>query len=203
MSRSTTDRAPKPITPFVYNLRFPGQYYQAETGLNQNVNRDYDPAVGSYTESDRMGLAAGVNTYAYVRGKPTSRVDPLGLITTDGRTVTDDENTIDCDGNGNIVTHIAPLDLMNSKCLGDCIQQHEQSHLRDALLQNSKICVGKPKGILVLFSDRTEQAAGEIKASEVELACLRKKLSQILCGMCDDIVKQRIQQMEKYRDSFK
>src|SRR5215471_8110909 len=24
---------------FPYNLRFPGQYYMAETGLNQNVNR--------------------------------------------------------------------------------------------------------------------------------------------------------------------
>jgi RHS repeat-associated protein len=31
----------------LYNLRFPGQYYQAETGLNYNYFRDYDPQVGS------------------------------------------------------------------------------------------------------------------------------------------------------------
>jgi RHS repeat-associated protein len=70
MSRSTTDRAPKPITPFAYNLRFPGQYYQAETGLNQNYNRDYDPLVGRYIESDIIGLEGGINTYTYVSDDP-------------------------------------------------------------------------------------------------------------------------------------
>jgi len=45
---------------FSYNLRFPGQYYQAETGLNQNVNRDYDPLGGGrYIESDLIGLRGG------------------------------------------------------------------------------------------------------------------------------------------------
>jgi RHS repeat-associated protein len=64
----------------VYNLRFPGQYYDAETGLNQNVNRDYDPLTGKYLESDPIGLAAGVNTYAYVGGDPVSNRDPSGLL---------------------------------------------------------------------------------------------------------------------------
>ena len=64
---------------FPYNLRFPGQYYQAETGLNQNVNRDYDPLVGKYLESDPMGLRAGINTYAYVRSQPIFLVDSSGL----------------------------------------------------------------------------------------------------------------------------
>jgi RHS repeat-associated protein len=41
---------------FAYNLRFPGQYYDAETGLHQNRNRDYDPIVGRYVESDPFGL---------------------------------------------------------------------------------------------------------------------------------------------------
>jgi len=60
-------------------LRFPGQYYQAETGLSQNYFRDYDPAVGRYLESDPIGLKGGINTYAYVADDPTMLVDPFGL----------------------------------------------------------------------------------------------------------------------------
>jgi RHS repeat-associated protein len=64
---------------FLYNLRFPGQYYMAETGLNQNWNRDYDPLTGKYVESDPIGLDGGLNTYAYVDDSPISEVDPFGL----------------------------------------------------------------------------------------------------------------------------
>jgi RHS repeat-associated protein len=60
-------------------LRFPGQYYDAETGLNQNMARDYDPSVGRYIESDPIGIDAGVNTYAYVKNTPVSYFDSLGL----------------------------------------------------------------------------------------------------------------------------
>ncbi|HVP35146.1 MAG TPA: RHS repeat-associated core domain-containing protein, partial [Steroidobacteraceae bacterium] len=66
---------------FAYNLRFPGQYYQAETGLNQNVNRDYDPLIGKYDQSDPAGLSAGVNTYSYVLANPLWYSDPYGLLT--------------------------------------------------------------------------------------------------------------------------
>jgi RHS repeat-associated protein len=63
---------------FPYNLRFPGQYYQAETGLNQNWNRDYDPLTSRYVESDLLGLGAGVNTYAYSLATPLMFSDPSG-----------------------------------------------------------------------------------------------------------------------------
>jgi len=62
-----------------YNLRFRGQYYDAETGLSQNYFRDFDPAVGRYTESDPIGLAGGYSTYAYGLGNPLSNSDPDGL----------------------------------------------------------------------------------------------------------------------------
>jgi RHS repeat-associated protein len=77
---AAANQNPAGLGTFPYNLRFPGQYYQAETGLNQNYHRDYDPQVGRYVESDPIGLTAGVNTYASVGNNPISRIDPTGLL---------------------------------------------------------------------------------------------------------------------------
>jgi RHS repeat-associated protein len=64
---------------FTFNLRFPGQYADAETGLNYNYYRDYDPATGRYNESDPFGLYGGsVSTYGYANGNGLSNTDPSG-----------------------------------------------------------------------------------------------------------------------------
>jgi RHS repeat-associated protein len=69
-------------TTYPMNLRFPGQYYDAETGLNYNYFRDYEPTTGRYVESDPIGLKAGPTTYGYVRANPITFIDPLGLLCT-------------------------------------------------------------------------------------------------------------------------
>jgi RHS repeat-associated protein len=69
--------------PFEMNLRLPGQVYDAETGLNHNYYRDYDPQLGRYTTPDPMGIEGGMNPYLYVGANPLSNVDPLGLYQSD------------------------------------------------------------------------------------------------------------------------
>lgn len=68
------------VSSITNNLRFPGQYYDAETGLNYNYFRDYNPVIGRYIESDPIGILDGANhLYAYVGNNPVNWIDLLGL----------------------------------------------------------------------------------------------------------------------------
>ncbi|HKT32478.1 MAG TPA: RHS repeat-associated core domain-containing protein [Gammaproteobacteria bacterium] len=60
---SAPNQNPSGLGTFAYNLRFPGQYYDAETGHDYNYFRDYDPTVGRYIESDPLGVI-GLNNSA-------------------------------------------------------------------------------------------------------------------------------------------
>ena len=62
------------------NLRFPGQYFDAETELDYNFHRYYDPETGRYVSADPIGLGGGINFYAYVQNDPAEWVDARGLV---------------------------------------------------------------------------------------------------------------------------
>ncbi|MFE8115715.1 RHS repeat-associated core domain-containing protein [Brenneria goodwinii] len=59
-------------------LRYAGQYADSETGLHYNLFRYFDPVVGRFTTQDPIGLAGGLNNYAYAPN-PLTWIDPLGL----------------------------------------------------------------------------------------------------------------------------
>jgi RHS repeat-associated protein len=85
---------------FALNLRLPGQYADAETGLHYNLNRYYDPGRGQYLSPDPLAQAPGYpdgpNPYAYVRYNPLRYVDPQGLVlfAFDGTGNTNDANDL-------------------------------------------------------------------------------------------------------------
>ena len=70
---------PDPNSTITVNLRFPGQYYDEESGLHYNYFRDYDPATGRYVQSDPIGLEGRVNIYNYIGQNPFGKIDYFGL----------------------------------------------------------------------------------------------------------------------------
>lgn len=62
------------------NLRFPGQYFDSETGLNYNYFRDYKKEFGRYLESDPIGMEEGRNhLYVFVANNTINNIDSQGL----------------------------------------------------------------------------------------------------------------------------
>jgi RHS repeat-associated protein len=80
-----------------FNIRFPGQYFDAETGLHYNRFRYYDPEVGRYVSADpigqygildRFGISSSLvgtrfptaseNLYEYSLNAPVDHFDPDG-----------------------------------------------------------------------------------------------------------------------------
>ncbi|MGE0231806.1 MAG: RHS repeat-associated core domain-containing protein [Flavobacteriaceae bacterium] len=58
--------------------RFPGQWFQIESGLAYNWHRHYDATTGRYSQADPLGFADGPSLYAYALNSPQMFVDPDG-----------------------------------------------------------------------------------------------------------------------------
>ncbi|WP_158887001.1 RHS repeat-associated core domain-containing protein, partial [Amycolatopsis anabasis] len=64
-------------------LRFPGHYFDPETGMNYNYHRYYDATTGRYVSNDPLGLRPALNPHAYVQN-PTGWTDQFGLTPAPG-----------------------------------------------------------------------------------------------------------------------
>jgi RHS repeat-associated protein len=71
---------PSGLGTFAFNLRLPGQYFDAETNNHYNYFRDYSPETGRYIQGDPLGLTGGLNLYNYSEVDPVRKRDPLGLV---------------------------------------------------------------------------------------------------------------------------
>jgi RHS repeat-associated protein len=83
------------------SARFPGQWFQSESGLHQNWMRDYDPTTGRYLQADPLGLVDGASVYGYAKQNPGRWIDPTGELC---RTVGVDKygtEIIECDSGRN------------------------------------------------------------------------------------------------------
>nr|MDU9044451.1 RHS repeat-associated core domain-containing protein [Candidatus Electrothrix aestuarii] len=120
------------------NLRFPGQYYDAETGLHYNWNRYYDPETGRYIAADPIGLDGGINLYAYVGVDPVNGFDFEGLHDVpyphihakmdDPRKKADAETYKKMFGILGRETRFYPHYETRHPCVREMIDKHEQYH---------------------------------------------------------------------------
>jgi RHS repeat-associated protein len=66
-----------------FNLRYPGQYFDAESGLHYNYHRSYSATTGRYTQSDPIGLDGGWNRFVYTDADSINFFDEDGLAKQD------------------------------------------------------------------------------------------------------------------------
>ena len=58
---------------------YTGEMLDPATGLQEELNRWYDPKTGRWLSEDPLGLLPDMNPYRYCGNNPTSQLDPFGL----------------------------------------------------------------------------------------------------------------------------
>ncbi len=157
------------VSTITNNLRFPGQYFDAETGLNYNYIRDYAPMIGRYIEADPLGIRRGENhLYVYVENKPVILTDPTGLA-----------------WNGNFWPGFKPQDgicsspasgLNSNPCFKKCCQAHDKCFTENQCNASSWIGMG----IVNKACQKCDEAAAECVLKNLP----NEKNNHGQCGIC-------------------
>lgn len=150
------------------NLRFQGQYYDAETGLHYNTFRCYDPVVGRFTTQDPIGSLGGDNLYQYAYN-PLVWVDPLGLSPVSPKTILFSQDSINVvfeDGrNVNGLTHR----LVNDPAYINEVESIRKVRMQDlpADVQNRLLSQGAHKDSVFSLDNRRLYAAKAAGISKI------------------------------------
>jgi RHS repeat-associated protein len=157
---------------------FTGREWDSETGLYAYRARYYDPKIGRFLSEDPLGFVSGMNFYTYVDNSPVSFVDPLGRAkrppTHRVGPPNPNINTIVCNGKGGIAIQTGDPNNPPSRCVMQCVLEHEATHLRNALKTAPAICVGQPAGVTVANADDAARWRSELAAYQVSVECLSK-----------------------------
>ena len=177
----------QPAGSITYNLRFPGQYHDVETGNDYNYRRDYDPATGRYIESDPVGIGGGTNTYIYTKANPVRMYDSKGTSPYEYLPPDNSYATVVCNGNNQIIPQV-PEEY--SPCYRDCTYIHENVHILDLYKIGRNACEGHDANTIITWSQPELAWVSEINAYEAGIKCMEAKLNKL---PCDDKCKQIIQ----------
>jgi RHS repeat-associated protein len=171
-----------------FDLRFPGQYLDAETGLHYNYFRDYEPGVGRYVESDPIGLNGGLATYSYSAENPVYLSDPLGLSPQCGKDCCKDQDwpqreggfvggrVVCCAGravactNPNLCQQAGFQSPKFCQIAKGCVGAHERFHVDE----HASDCASLPDGDPAPPRPPYTKASAECEAYGVEIRCLTK-----------------------------
>ena len=161
-------------------IRLPGQHHDRETGLYYNRHRYYDPVVGSYVNQDPIGLRGGIIKTVYADNKPNKYQDPLGLewqvdpIGRSPQSLGSGISTIFCDGKSPEI-FVQKLEFEECPGIKKCTEEHEKSHLNDALNFNKNICANNSGSVIVTNSDDVKRLDSERRAMQKEIQCLSQE----------------------------
>ena len=110
----------------------------------------------------------------------------------------------ECDGSGGIEIYLPPgLSSLQSKCLGDCLRQHEDSHIQDFQTRYRNVCKGRRNGERPTFDSPKQNNDSEKKAYDSELNCLQAKLNGLNgCEECKDTIESRMKEIPLRRRQY-
>jgi len=127
-----------PSSTVTNNFRFPGQYYDSESGLHYNWFRYYDPGTGRYVTADPVGLLGGINLYIYALNNPNKYGDYFGLASEDNECCYETDKCYKC-------TKWGPK-VLNMDCFCSCLAKNSDKIAEGAIF--GAICILSPNPFL-------------------------------------------------------